>query len=174
MKGAAGAGMTAAVPNDPIWEQKFRYRLMDFEATTRREGLACSLKWRTVQGRFDRGSSPEAYRIIEAAVRRSAAPGRWVEVHSNGPELLVYLGVAKGGFTVGADVAALLVKLAHARAEGIRRGDAARDPLELIVRYFDEGGLYVEQTLLTPPADEAVSEAMVAAALRTRGIAVRT
>ncbi len=154
---------------------------MDFESTTRREGLACSLKWRTVRGRFDRGSAPEAYRLIEASVRRSSTPGRWVEVHSNGPELLVYLGVGPDGFSVGADVVALLVEWAQARAEGIRRGDPASDPLELIVRYFDARGVYVEQTLLAVPADAvketvpagAVTVDTVAGALRTHGIAVR-
>lgn len=158
---------------DELWIRKFRYRLDDFEATTRREGVACSLKWRTTGGRFDRASSPVAYRTIDATVRRSGAAGRWVEVHSNGPELLVYLGVTPDGFAVGPDVVALLVELARARAEGIRAGDTACDPLELIMRRFDGRGRYVEQVLLALPAGATIDVAGVASALQTHGIAVR-
>jgi hypothetical protein len=160
---------------DELWIRKLRYRLDDFEATTRRAGLACSLKWRTAtaEGRFDLTSSPAAYRIIDVAVRRSGAPGRWMEVHSNGPELLMYLTPVSGGFTVGAEVVALLVELANAREEGIRAGDAACSPLELIVRRFDERGRYVEQVLLTLALGREVDAAEVTNALRTHRIAVR-
>lgn len=157
---------------DQGWIQRFRYRLEDFEATTRREGVACSLKWRATTGRFDRASSPAAYRIIEAGVRRNGAAGRWVEMHSNGPELLLYLAVTPEGFAVGADVVELLVELARARAAGIRAGDVARDPLELIVRRFDEKRRYVEESLLTLPSGALIDAATVAKALRKHAITV--
>lgn len=151
---------------------KFRYRLEDFEATTLKTGVACSLKWRTTTGRFDRRSSPAAYKIIEGCVRRSGAPGRWVEVHSNGPELLVYLTVTPAGFAVGQDVVALLTEMACARAEGIQQGDRATDPLELIVRRFDERGRYVEQSLLSLASRARISTAELAEALRSHSIEV--
>ncbi len=100
---------------DGDWIRRLRHRLDDFEATTRRAGMACSLKWRVVRGRFDRESAPEAYRLIDAAVRRSGALGGWVEAHSNGPELLVYLVPMPDGLAVGGKVAALLTELANAR-----------------------------------------------------------
>ncbi len=171
-KGAAGGGMSATESNDPLWERRLRYRLMDFEATTRREGRACSLKWRTVRGRFDRVSSPKAYRIIEASVRRRCGAGRWVEVHSNGPELLVYLGERPGGYTLGAEVVGLLAEMAQARTEGARSGDPVEEAIELIVRRFDERGCYVEQVLLSVTPAATTSEPDVVAALGRHGIAV--
>lgn len=157
---------------DPLWVTKFRYRLEDFEATTCKTGVACSIKWRTIDGRFDRMSSPAAYKLIEACVRRSGAPGRWVEVHSNGPELLIYLTVTPDGFAVGEDVVALLTEMACARAEGIRQGDRADEPLELIVRRFDERGRYVEQVLMGLASGERTTAAAITLALQSHSIAV--
>lgn len=157
---------------DPHWVRILRHRLDDFEAMTRRTGVACSLKWRTVSGHFDRTSSPAAYRIIDGAVRRSAAPGRWLELHSNGPELLLYLAIIPDGFAVSAAVVALLAALANARDEGAREGDAAAAPIELIIRRFDECGRYVEQMLLALPPGAATTEAAVAAALKAHAITI--
>ncbi len=159
---------------DENWVRRLRHRLDDFEATTRRAGVACSFKWRTMGGRFDRGSAPAAYRLIDAAGRHRGAAGRWVEAHSNGPELLVYLAPTPEGFAVGGDVAALLTELANARSEGVRLGDAAAEALELIVRRFDKDGRYVEQTLMSLPASVATLEpSAIADALRIHGIVVR-
>lgn len=160
-------------PADPNWVQKFRYRIADFEATTRRGGVVCSFKWRTVCGRFDRGSSPAAYRLIDASVRASGVTNCWVEAHSNGPELLVYLAPEPAGLAIAAAHVVVLVALANARAEGIRQGDTATDPLELIVRRFDEQGEYREGLLmeLAPGMDCAVPDLHVA--LQRGGIVVR-
>lgn len=137
----------AAPEPDPVWVRKLRYRLDDFEATTRREGLSCSIKLRTRYGNFDRGNSPQAYAIIDRIVRDSGAVGRWVESHNNGPEVLTYLDDRESALGVKRSVLELLAGLANARADGIAQGDAERAPLDLLIRYFDSAGRYVEQTL---------------------------
>jgi hypothetical protein len=166
--------MSATIPADPNWVRKFRYRLDDFEASTRRQGVACSFKWRTVRGRFDRGSSPAAYRMIDAFARNSGEGDRWVEVHSNGPELLVYLSPEPTALAIASPHVALLGAMAHARAEGIRQGDTANDPLELIVRRFDERGRYVEGVLLELEPGMDCTVADLRAALLRGGIVARS
>lgn len=158
---------------DGDWIRRLRHRFDDFEATTRRAGVACSLKWRVVRGRFDRESAPEAYRLIETAVRRGGAFGGWLEAHGNGPELLVYLVPTPDGFALGGNVAVLLTELANARSEGVRLGDPAAEALDLIVRRFDRTGRYVEQTLMSLPPPAVTTPTAVAIALRAHGIEVR-
>ncbi len=157
---------------DPAWERKLRYRLDDFEATTRRAGLACSLKLRTQSGRFDRQSSPHAYAVIDRLVRESPAVGRWVESHSNGPEVLAYLAERDGRLCVPGAVVDLLVAMANARAEGIGAGDAEVAPLDLVIRFFDAARSYVEQRIVEIASSAPVDAAGLGAAFAAHGFMV--
>ena len=49
--------MAAAPTNDPIWEQKLRFRLMDFEATTRKAGTRAA---RTAKRKTTKASAGSA------------------------------------------------------------------------------------------------------------------
>jgi hypothetical protein len=68
--------------------------------------------------------------------------------HESGPELLVYLALGTAGITLAKSVVDLVTTIIKARAEGVRKGDSPREPLEIIVRRTDEGGNFREEIVL--------------------------
>jgi hypothetical protein len=142
------------------WETEFRERLSRFEAG--RGKSAVSVKIRVASGCFHSEHSPRAYALIDAELLKPAPPSR-VELveHENGPELLAILdhvGSAAG-------IIGLVLTILQARARGVKDGDQPRDPLEVIVRRFDDAGTLREETLLRVDADETITRAAVEQAL---------
>jgi hypothetical protein len=106
--------------------------------------------------------------------------------HETGPEILVYLAIVVGGLSVvkggldvaksGLDAAKSLIDLVttvfKARSEGIKRGDHHREPLELIVRGYDDDGKYFEENVLQIKPESSVTPKQIETALK-KGIAAK-
>lgn len=112
-----------------------------------RAGVGVSLKVRVSSGCFHREHSPHAFALIDQRFASTASEDQSAQVveHESGPEVLVVVG---SGLSLAASIINLIVSILHARQEGIRRGDQPSDPLELIVRRFDESETLREETIL--------------------------
>ena len=79
---------------DEHWLRGFRQTVGDFQRQQKGNGQVVSIKVRVESGCFHRADSPEAYKMIDAQLRR---PPERVEVieHESGPELLLYLAVTE-------------------------------------------------------------------------------
>jgi hypothetical protein len=106
-----------------------------------------SVKVRVESGCFHREHSPEAYKIIDAQLRRPPECAEVIE-HESGPELLLYLAVTASALSLAKSVVELITEIFKARAAGIKKGDHPRDPLVLIVRRVDEKDKYREDVIL--------------------------
>lgn len=141
------------------WEAEFRQRILVFEAG-RGPGVI-SVKIRVTSGCFHREHSPHAYALIDAQLQKTEASGIELVEHENGPELLAILdhvGSAAG-------VIGLALSILKARRSGVKDGDQPREPVEVIVRGFDEAGALREETVLRVAADDDVTRAVVEQAL---------
>ena len=132
---------------DEHWLKGFRHTVGDFQLRQQGNGHVVSVKVRVESGCFHREHSPEAYKIIDAQLRRPPECAEVIE-HESGPELLLYLAVTAGALSLAKSVVELITEIFKARAAGIKEGDHPRDPLVLIVRRVDEKNEYREDVIL--------------------------
>lgn len=153
---------------DPCWEQEFRRRIENFGLSPRRESPTISIKIRPTSGLFYRGESRHAYEVIDDYIRHADLSDTRHEIieHETGPEILAYLLV---GSTAVIELVAAIIK---ARSEGVRRGDYHREPLELIVRGYDDDGKYFEAKVLQVKPESSVTPKQIETALK-KGIAAK-
>ena len=154
---------------DEHWLAGFRHTVGDFQRRQTGKGRAVSIKVRVESGCFHREHSPEAYKIIDARLRRPPEHAEVIE-HESGPELLLYLAVTAGALSLAKSVVELVTEIFKARAAGIKRGDRPSDPLVLIVRRVDEKNEYHEDMILrighTDPVDLVLIEKELNASIR--------
>lgn len=125
-------------------------------------------------GCFHREHSKEAYAIIDDYVGRADLSDIQYEIveHESGPEILVYLAFATAGLTVVKSLIELVTAIIKARSEGIKRGDHPSDPLELIVRGYEEDGKFFQETVLRISPESRVTPKQIETALK-KGIAAK-
>ena len=134
------------------WQSEFRSRMRQFELSRapRKGEMSVSLKVRVASGCFHREHSPYAYRLIDEHLTSQVSQRcefTLVE-HESGPELLVYAALATAGLTLAKSVIDLVTAIIKARSKGIKEGDRPSDPVEVIVRRVDDGGKFVEESVL--------------------------
>jgi len=132
---------------DERWLADFRHTVDDFRRRQPSNGQVVSIKVRVESGCFHREHSPEAYRILDAQLRKPPERGEVIE-HESGPEILVYAAVATAALSLAKSVIELVTEIFKARAAGIKKGDHPSDPLVLIVRRVDEKDEYCEDVIL--------------------------
>jgi hypothetical protein len=154
---------------DEHWLAGFRHTVGDFQRRQLGNGHVVSVKVRVESGCFHREHSPEAYKIIDARLRRPPNHTEVIE-HESGPELLLYLAVTAGALSLAKSVIELIMEIFKARAAGIKKGDHPRDPLVLIVRRVDEKNEYHEDVILrvgdTDVVDSGAIEKELTAAIQ--------
>src|SRR5260221_5860379 len=131
-------------------EDEFRQQMNEFKASSQahRNGVPVSIKLRVDSGCFHREHSPHAYQIIDK-YRQSHLFDNFAFVeHENGPELLVYLSLIATGVTLTASVIDFIATIIKARSEGIKYADRKSEPIELVLRGFDEDGQLIEIKVL--------------------------
>jgi len=150
-----------------IWENEFRHRIREFEASTpeKGKGISVSIKVRVTGGCYHREHSPKAYRIIDDYLRSHPSTGLSFQEHESGPELLVYLSLGAAGISLTASVINLVTAIIKARSEGIKLGDDRSSPLELIARCFDKKGNLKEETILRIDSHDSVTKELIGQAL---------
>lgn len=132
---------------DEHWLKGFRHTVGDFQRRQQGDGHVVSIKVRIESGCFHREHSPEAYKIIDARLRRLPKNVEVIE-HESGPELLLFLPLAREILDLAKSAIELITQIFKARAAGIKKGDHPSDPLVLIVRRVDEKNEYREDVLL--------------------------
>lgn len=151
---------------DEHWLQGFRHTVGEFQRRQPGCGDVVSVKVRVESGCFHREHSPEAYKIIDAQLRRLPECAEVIE-HESGPELLLYLAVTAGALSLAKSVVELITEIFKARAAGIKKGDHPRDPLVLIVRRVDEKDEYREDVILRVGHTDAVDSDTIEKELTT-------
>lgn len=119
--------------------------------------MALSVKLRVVSGCFHREHSPRAYALIDSDLLRASLDLEFVE-HESGPELLVYL---TAGLSLAKSVLDFITAIIKARADGVKKGDRPNDPLELIVRRFDDRNAFREEVVLRIGHSDAVDQKVI-------------
>jgi hypothetical protein len=132
----------------------------DFQRRETGNGDVVSIKVRVESGCFHREHSPEAYKIIDARLRRPPEHTEVIE-HESGPELLLYLAVTAGALSLAKSVVELVTEVFKARTAGIKKGDHPRDPLVLIVRRMDEKNEYREDVILRIGHDDTIDSGVI-------------
>ncbi len=157
---------------DAEWQQIFQKRMRGFRTLRpSTDEQAVSIKIRVSSGCFHREHSPHAYRLIDSQLA-SLPPDVHVEFveHESGPEILAYLAAATAGLTLAKSVIDLITAILKARSEGVKKGDRADAPLELIVRSVDDGHEYREEIIFrighNQPVDPQAIEKQIEEALR--------
>jgi hypothetical protein len=145
---------------DEHWLAGFRHTVGDFQRRQPGNGHVVSVKVRVESGCFHREHSPEAYKIIDARLRRPPSHAEVIE-HESGPELLLYLAVTAGALSLAKSVIELITEIFKARAAGIKKGDRPTDPLVLIVRRVDEKNEYHEDVILRVGHTDAVDSGAI-------------
>jgi hypothetical protein len=145
---------------DEHWLKGFRHTVGDFQRRQQGSGHVVSVKVRVESGCFHREHSPEAYKIIDAQLRRPPECAEVIE-HESGPELLLYLTVTAGALSLAKSVVELITEIFKARAAGIKEGDHPRDPLVLIVRRVDEKNEYREDVILRIGHTDAIDSGAI-------------
>ena len=145
---------------DKHWLEGFRHTVGDFQRRQVGHGHVVSVKVRVESGCFHREHSPEAYKIIDARLKRTPDHAELIE-HESGPELLLYLAVTAGALSLAKSVIELITEIFKARAAGIKKGDHPSDPLVLIVRRVDEKNEYREDVILRIGHDDAVDSGKI-------------
>jgi hypothetical protein len=132
------------------WEDEFRRRMNSFETslTTQENGASISIKIRVLGGCFHREHSPHAYKEIDEYLKTNPPTDFVFEEHESGPEILVWLSLVTAGVSFSANVINLVTAIIKARTDGIKDGDHPSEPLELILRGFDEDGNLREERIL--------------------------
>lgn len=151
---------------DPYWEKEFRRRIENFGPSPRRDSQAISIKIKPTSGLFYRGESGHAYEIIDHYVRHADLSDIKHEIieHETGPEILAYLVVLVSGLSTA--LIELVTAIIKARSEGIKRGDYHREPLELIVRGYDDDGKYFEEKVLQIKPESRATPKQIESALK--------
>lgn len=152
------------------WQQEIKRRLEAFHAGRDDRGFAISIKVRVTSGCFCRGCCPAACRMIKEyrdSHREKREHWEYVE-HESGPELLLYLGLAVAGLGIAEkslgiiksaiDLVALIVK---ARAEGHKKGDKRPEPLVIVVRGFDERGVFFEKPVIEVDTNQPATSEVI-------------
>ena len=173
LSSGGSALFTTTAPNLSVgevsltWEDGFRQRMNRFDTSPpiRGDGVAVSVKVRVSSGCFHRLHSPHAYQIIDEYLRFHPSSDFAFEEHESGPELLVYLSLVTAGVSLGTNVINFVTSVVKARTEGIKRGGRPSEPLELIVRGFDEDGELKRETILRIGSWHEVSEDLIERAL---------
>ncbi len=145
---------------DERWLTGFRHTVGDFQQRHKGNGQVVSIKVRVESGCFHRSCSPEAYKIVDAQLRRPPKDVEFIE-HESGPELLLYLAVTAGALSLAKSVVELITEIFKARAAGIKKGDHPRDPLVLIVRRVDDKDGYREDIILRAEYTEKMDSALI-------------
>jgi hypothetical protein len=145
---------------DEHWLKGFRHTVGDFQRRETGNGDVVSIKVRVESGCFHREHSPEAYKIIDARLRRPPEHTEVIE-HESGPELLLYLAVTAGALSLAKSVVELVTEVFKARTAGIKKGDHPRDPLVLIVRRMDEKNEYREDVILRIGHDDTIDSGVI-------------
>jgi hypothetical protein len=145
---------------DEHWLKGFRHTVGDFQRRETGNGDVVSIKVRVESGCFHREHSPEAYKIIDARLRRPPEHTEVIE-HESGLELLLYLAVTAGALSLAKSVVELVTEVFKARTAGIKKGDHPSDPLVLIVRRVDEKNEYREDVILRIGHDDAVDSGKI-------------
>ncbi|MEK7995902.1 MAG: hypothetical protein AAB403_19050 [Planctomycetota bacterium] len=126
------------------WSDQFRVRMETFGGARRAAPgeVPVSIKVRVTSGCFHREHSPHAYALIDAELQQAdlGADRLAFEEHESGPEVLAYVAFAAAGISLAKSVIDLVVAILKARSESVRKGDRPSDPLEVVVRRFDESG----------------------------------
>jgi hypothetical protein len=159
---------------DPNWEKEFRRRIEEFEPSPRRDRWPISIKIKPTSGLFYRGESGHAYEIIYDYVQNadlSDVKYKPIE-HETGPEILVVLTVLAAGLGFTKSIVELITAIIKARSEGIKRGDPHREPLELIVRGYEEDGKFFQETVLRISPESSVTPKQIETALK-KGISAK-
>lgn len=146
------------------WEHEFEERLKDFKKDRANDGRSVSIKIRVVSGCFHREHSPRAYEMIDKHLRGASHDWRYLE-HESGPELLVWLALGTAGITLAKSVVEMVTAIIKARSEGIKAGDTAREPVEVIVRSMNADGTVREERVLRFAPDDPVVAQQIAQAL---------
>ncbi len=155
------------------WSEQFRARMDTFGASklARRGEAAVSIKIRVTSGCFHREHSPHAYDLIDAELEQFDLDLSRLgfEEHESGPEVLAYVVLAAAGFGLAKSVTDLVVAVLKARSESVRKGDRPSDPLEVVVRRFDDSGAVKDETAFrighADPVRRAKVEKQLVAAL---------
>lgn len=152
---------------DSTWKSGFRERLRSFEDAGKTGEASASIKIRVTSGCFHREHSPHAYVLIDERLRSSRPSNLAFVEHESGPELLIFVGAVASAFQLAGSVIDLVTAIFQARHDGVESGDVPAEPLELIVRRFDEAGTLREETILRVAKDDPVNRALVGDSLRT-------
>jgi len=153
------------------WQRTFRNRMRSFRHLSPpcSGEVALSIKVRVVSGCFHREHSPRAFALIDHRLGNLSHDVEFVE-HENGPEILAYLAAATGALTLAKSVIDLITAIIKARSDGVKKGDRADAPVELIVRSVDDGHEYREEVIFrighTEPVDAQAIEKQVEEAVR--------
>jgi hypothetical protein len=156
---------------DAEWQRTFQNRMRSFRHLRPAHAgeVALSIKVRVVSGCFHREHSPHAFALIDPRLGNLSPDVEFVE-HESGPEILAYLAAATAGLTLAKSVIDLITAIIKARSDGVKRGDRADAPVELIVRSVDDGHEYREEFIFrmghTEPVDAKAIEKQVEEAIR--------
>lgn len=86
--------------------------------------------------------------------------------HESGPEVLAWIALATAGATLSKSVIELVTAIIKARSEGITKGDAPAEPIELIVRKMGAGDSFIEETVLRIGHRDIVTRAKIEALIK--------
>ena len=152
---------------DPVWLDEFRQRIKEFSPDSGSDVIPVSIKLRIDSGCFCRNCAPSAHRIIEDYRHDSKTRDDATKIieHESGPEILTYLQPVATALALTTAVINLVVAIAKARSDGVKKGDKAGDPFELIIRRFDRDGGFSEEKILKIPANRDVNCEKLAQAL---------
>ncbi len=123
--------------------------------------VSVSIKVRVDSGCFHREHSPRAYELIDEALTQPPASMCSFEEHESGPEILAYVVVGVGLATALINLVTAIIK---ARSEGIKKGDHPTDPVVLIVRRDEPGGVK-EEIVLRISSTDRVQKKQIADAI---------
>ena len=149
------------------WADEFLQRMNEFKASfpSRRNGVPVSIQLRVSGGSFHREHSRHAYQMIDEYLYSHPPDNFAFEEHESGPELLAYVSLITAGVMLTSSVIDFVTVIVKARSDGIRHGDRKSEPLELVMRAFDEHGTLREEKVLTIDPGQGVSRYLIEKAL---------
>jgi hypothetical protein len=151
------------------WEKEFGKKMESFNKGNPAEAMsvAISIKIRVAGGCFHREHSRHAYEIIDKFLG-TLPEYRECEFqeHESGPEILVILALGTAALTLAKSVVDLIATIIKARSEGIKRGDHPDEPLEVIVRRYDQKDGVFEEKVLRISSGDSVSRKLLEKSLQ--------